>query len=54
MIHNAIYAILIRLSAEPDYQNFLIRFKQKLFYELHRYTKTSREEQAYPVHFRLT
>lgn len=34
MIRNKIYAILIRLSAEPDYQNFLIRFKQKLFTEL--------------------
>ncbi|HSA73652.1 MAG TPA: hypothetical protein VLD84_06840 [Nitrososphaeraceae archaeon] len=34
LIQKTIYPAQIRLSAEPDYQNFLIKFKQKLVREL--------------------
>ena len=34
LIRNNIQSIIIRLNAEPDYQNFLLKFKQKLCREL--------------------
>ena len=34
LIRNNIHSIIIRLNAEPDYQNFLLKFKQKLCREL--------------------
>ena len=34
LIRNNIHSIIIRLNAEPDYQNFLHKFKQKLCREL--------------------
>jgi DNA replication protein DnaC len=54
LITNKIFPVYIRLSAQSDFQNFLIRFKQRLFQELRKiYRNTSgmefREEYQAPL-----